>query len=90
MQLFNTKISGLKIVRSTIYKDKRGFLKEVYKKIDIAPNSALLTLILYKIAIPPMVNVIAKINAKVADIRPVGKGLFMVLFIKESVSFSIT
>jgi dTDP-4-dehydrorhamnose 3,5-epimerase len=32
MQLFNTKISGLKIVRSTIYKDKRGFLKEVYKK----------------------------------------------------------
>ena len=32
MQLFNTKISGLKIVKSTIYKDKRGFLKEVYKK----------------------------------------------------------
>jgi len=32
----------------------------------------------------------AKINAVVLDILPVGIGLFMVLFIKESDSFSIT
>ena len=32
MELINTKISGPKIVKTTIYKDKRGFLKEVYKK----------------------------------------------------------
>ncbi len=32
MELINTKISGPQIVKTTIYKDKRGFLKEVYKQ----------------------------------------------------------
>ena len=31
MKLENVKIKGLKIVKSKIYKDKRGFLREVYK-----------------------------------------------------------
>jgi len=39
MKLINTKIKDLKIVKTQIYKDKRGYLKEVYqdrlmKKID--------------------------------------------------------
>ena len=34
MKLINTKIKdGPKIIKSTIYKDKRGFLKETYKNI---------------------------------------------------------
>ena len=37
MKLINTKISGLKLIRTNIYKDQRGFLKEVYKK-DIFNN----------------------------------------------------
>jgi len=32
MKLLKTKISGLKLVKTNIYKDKRGFLKEIYKK----------------------------------------------------------
>lgn len=32
MKLINTKIQGLKIIKTNIYKDKRGFLKEVFKK----------------------------------------------------------
>ncbi len=32
MKLQNTKISGLKIIKSKIFKDKRGFLKETYQK----------------------------------------------------------
>tara|TARA_B100001059_G_C17563645_1_gene441413 strand:- start:150 stop:677 length:528 start_codon:yes stop_codon:yes gene_type:complete len=32
MKLINTKIKGLKIIKTKIYKDKRGFLKEVFKK----------------------------------------------------------
>ena len=39
MKLINTKIKDLKIIKTQIYKDKRGYLKEVYqnrlmKKID--------------------------------------------------------
>ena len=33
MKLINTKISGPKLIKTEIYKDKRGFLKEVYKQI---------------------------------------------------------
>jgi len=32
MKLLKTKIDGPKIIKTNIYKDKRGFLKEVYKK----------------------------------------------------------
>ena len=32
MKLLNTKIKGPKIIKTQIYKDSRGFLKEVYKK----------------------------------------------------------
>lgn len=32
MKLLNTKIDGPKIIKSQIFKDKRGFFKEVYKK----------------------------------------------------------
>lgn len=32
MKLLNTKIIGLKIIKSKIYIDKRGFFKEVFKK----------------------------------------------------------
>ena len=31
MKLENLKIKGLKLVRSKIYRDNRGFLREVYK-----------------------------------------------------------
>tara|TARA_B100001996_G_C18268475_1_gene442104 strand:- start:11 stop:538 length:528 start_codon:yes stop_codon:yes gene_type:complete len=31
MKLINTKISGLKIIKTKIYKDRRGYLKEVFK-----------------------------------------------------------
>ena len=31
MKLENVKINGLKLIKSKIYKDKRGFLREVYK-----------------------------------------------------------
>ncbi len=31
MKLENVKIRGLKIIKSKIYKDKRGFLREIYK-----------------------------------------------------------
>ena len=31
MKLENLKIKGLKLIKSTIYKDNRGFLREVYK-----------------------------------------------------------
>ena len=32
MKLLNTKIDGPKIIKTTIYKDTRGFFKEVYQK----------------------------------------------------------
>ena len=32
MKFLKTKITGLKLVKTNIYKDKRGFLKEVYRK----------------------------------------------------------
>ena len=32
MKIINTKINGLKIIKTNIYKDKRGFLKEVFRK----------------------------------------------------------
>ena len=32
MKLVNTKIEGLKIIKSEIFKDKRGFLREFYRK----------------------------------------------------------
>jgi dTDP-4-dehydrorhamnose 3,5-epimerase len=32
MKLLNTKINGPKILKTKIYKDSRGFLKEVYRK----------------------------------------------------------
>ena len=32
MKLLNTKINGPKIIKTQIFKDSRGFLKEVYKK----------------------------------------------------------
>ena len=58
-------------------------------KIEIAPNKADFGLILYKIEIPSTVNKIAIDRATLTDILPVGKGLFCVLFIIASVSFSI-
>ena len=32
MKLLKTKIDGPKIIKTTIFKDSRGFLKEVYRK----------------------------------------------------------
>ena len=32
MKFLKTKITGLKLVKTNVYKDKRGFLKEVYRK----------------------------------------------------------
>ena len=32
MKIVNTKIKGLKIIKTNIYSDKRGFLKEVFRK----------------------------------------------------------
>ena len=32
MKILSTKINGLKIIKTNIYKDKRGFLKEVFRK----------------------------------------------------------
>ena len=32
MKLIKTKIKGLKLIRSNIYKDKRGFLRETFRK----------------------------------------------------------
>jgi len=32
MKLIDTKIKGLKIIKSKIFKDKRGFLRETYQK----------------------------------------------------------
>jgi hypothetical protein len=68
----------------------KGVYAQVYKNIEIAPKRALFGLIPYNMPSPTMVNIIAKIIAVVLDILPVGRGLFIVLFIKESVSFSIT
>ena len=33
MKFINTSIKGLKILKTTIYKDQRGFFKEVFKKL---------------------------------------------------------
>lgn len=32
MKLINTKIQGLKLIKSNVFKDNRGFLKETYRK----------------------------------------------------------
>ena len=32
MKLLKTKIKGLKIIKSKVFKDKRGFLRETYRK----------------------------------------------------------
>ena len=32
MKLIKTKITGLKILKTKIFKDKRGFLKEIFRK----------------------------------------------------------
>ena len=32
MKLIETKINGLKLIRSTVYKDNRGFLRETFRK----------------------------------------------------------
>jgi dTDP-4-dehydrorhamnose 3,5-epimerase len=32
MKIIKLKISGLKLIKTKIYKDKRGFLKEVFKQ----------------------------------------------------------
>jgi len=37
MKLLKTKINGPKIIKTTIFKDSRGFLKEVYRK-DVINN----------------------------------------------------
>jgi hypothetical protein len=68
----------------------KGVYAQVYKKIDIAPKRALFGFMPYNMPKPIIVNIIAKIVAMVLDILPVGSGLFMVLFIKASVFFSIT
>ena len=39
MKLINTKINGLKILKTKIYKDKRGYFKEVFKKKCIKRSS---------------------------------------------------
>ena len=39
MKLLKTKISGLKLVKTNIYKDKRGFLKEIYRKKILKKNN---------------------------------------------------
>ena len=44
---------------------------------------------IYKIAIPKTVKIVAIINAVFTDMRPAGIGLFLVLSIKASKSFSI-
>ena len=31
MKLENLRIKGLKLIKSKIYRDKRGFLREIYK-----------------------------------------------------------
>ena len=38
MKLINTKIKGLKIIKSKVFKDKRGFLRETYQKKIVGKN----------------------------------------------------
>ncbi len=38
MKLINTKIKGLKIIKSKVFKDKRGFLRETYQKKILGKN----------------------------------------------------
>ena len=38
MKLKNLKIKGLKIIGSQIYKDKRGFLREIFKEKLLKKN----------------------------------------------------
>ncbi len=38
MRIIKKKLSGLKIIKTKIYKDNRGFLKEVYKKNILGKN----------------------------------------------------
>ena len=39
MKLLKTKISGLKIIKTNLHKDKRGFLKEIYRKSLLKKNN---------------------------------------------------
>ena len=39
MKLVFTKIKGLKIIESNVYKDKRGFLRETYQKRIVGKNN---------------------------------------------------
>ena len=38
MKIINTKIKGLKIIKSKIFKDNRGFLRETYQKRIVGRN----------------------------------------------------
>ncbi len=38
MKLINTKIKGLKIIKSKVFRDKRGFLRETYQKKILGKN----------------------------------------------------
>ena len=45
MKLLKTKISGLKLVKTNIYKDKRGLLKEIYRKKILKKDNFILDII---------------------------------------------
>ena len=47
MKLIKTKINDLKIIKSKIYKDKRGFLRETYRKSIIGKTNFPFDLITY-------------------------------------------
>ena len=47
MKLLKTKINDLKIIKSKIYKDKRGFLRETYRKSIIGKTNFPFDLITY-------------------------------------------
>ena len=38
MKLVDTKIKGLKIIKSNVFKDTRGFLRETYQKRIVSKN----------------------------------------------------
>ena len=66
-----------------------GVYTEVYKKIDTAASSATFELIIYNMNNPIIVDNTAKTKAVFTEILFVGSGLFLVLTIKASKSFSI-
>ena len=61
----------------------------VYIKMEMAPKRAVLAFILYKATVPINVNNTDKINAEETEVLPEGIGLFFVLSINASKSFSI-